>query len=136
MIKLLLPLLLVVPPHATPPPRTPDWQPCPGDSAVAADCADLPVPLTSTRTITLKVARLPATGTRKGTVMVNFGGPQGDQIAVLRSRPQLFAKIRESMDVVTWDPRGYPGLSGPARGCDWAVLRTARFAAELGGGDA
>lgn len=127
MIKLLLPLLLLVPPHADRPPENLDWQPCPGDSAVAAECADLPVPVTSTRTVTLKLARLPATGVRKGTVMVNFGGPQGDQIAIMRSRPGIFDRIRESMDVVTWDPRGYPGLSGPVLNCDWRLLRTPRF---------
>jgi pimeloyl-ACP methyl ester carboxylesterase len=129
VIKLLLPLLLVVPPHADRPARALDWQPCPGAGAVA-ECADLPVRLTANRTITLKLGRLPATGVRRGTVMVNFGGPQGDQIAIMRSRPQVFDRIRESMDVVTWDPRGYPGLSGPALACDWGLLRTPRFPAD------
>lgn len=135
MIKLLLPLLLLVPPHAHQPHRTLDWQPCPGDSAVAAECTDLPVPVTSSRTITLKLARLPATGPRRGSVLVNFGGPQGDQIALLRSRPQIFDRVRESMDVVTWDPRGYPGLSRPVLACDWSLLRTPRFPADRAGFD-
>ncbi|WP_148088760.1 alpha/beta fold hydrolase [Saccharothrix texasensis] len=134
MIKLLLPLLLVVPAHVDRPPAL-DWQPCPGDSAVAAQCADLAVPLTATRAITVKLGRLPATGVRKGTVLVNFGGPQGDQIAIMRSRPRIFDRIRESMDVVTWDPRGYPGLSGPVLDCDWRTLRTPRFPADQAGFD-
>ncbi|WP_367130110.1 alpha/beta fold hydrolase [Saccharothrix sp. HUAS TT1] len=133
MIKLLLPLLLVAPPPAGPPPRTPDWRPCP--DVVAVECADLPVAASPDRTITLKVARLPATGVRRGTVMVNFGGPQGGQIAFLASRTPIFDRIRESMDVVTWDPRGYPGLSAPALACDWSFLRTPRFPADQAGFD-
>lgn len=102
------------------------WSACPGDTASELRCADLPVAVApgGTRKINLKVARLPATGTKRGTVMINFGGPQGDQIAIMRTRVQIFAKIRESMDVVTWDPRGYPGLTTPALRCDWGFVRT------------
>ncbi|UJW28449.1 alpha/beta hydrolase [Saccharothrix sp. AJ9571] len=137
MLKLLLPLLLLTPPPAAEPANSLDWQPCPGDGIVAADCADLAVPITphSGRTVTLKVARLKATGPRKGSVLVNFGGPQGRQIAIMRSRPQIFEQIRASMDVITWDPRGYPGLSGPALDCDWGVVRTPRFPAGQAGFD-
>jgi pimeloyl-ACP methyl ester carboxylesterase len=87
----------------------------------------VPLAEPSGRRITLKVARLPATGAKRGSVLVNFGGPQGGQIAIMRSRPQVFDQIRQSMDVVTWDPRGYPGLSSPVLACDWGVLRTPPF---------
>ncbi|SDM54484.1 alpha/beta fold hydrolase [Allokutzneria albata] len=124
MWKMLLALTLLVPP--TQQPRPLDWKPCFDSSPVAMQCADLAVPLAENgkRTITLKVARLPATGAGKGSVLANFGGPKGDQIAALRSRPQIFDKIRQSMDVITWDPRGCSGLSEPVLNCGFGFLRT------------
>ncbi|QFU88467.1 alpha/beta fold hydrolase [Amycolatopsis sp. YIM 10] len=132
MIKFLLSLALVASPVPADAPRHLDWQPCPDAGPVPIQCADLGVPLAEPggRTITLKVARLPATGPKRGTVLVNFGGPQGGQIASLRSRPQIFDAIRRSMDVVTWDPRGYPGLSDPVLDCDWSKVRTPPFPAD------
>ncbi|MER5997165.1 alpha/beta fold hydrolase [Nonomuraea angiospora] len=119
---------------ATPQPSLP-WSSCPVANAPELQCADLSVALSpeSDRTITLKVARLPATGAKKGSVLVNFGGPQGYQIASLGSRTQIFDKIRTSMDVVTWDPRGYPGLSGAVLQCDWGFVRTPAFPADQAG---
>ncbi|MFC5835802.1 alpha/beta fold hydrolase [Nonomuraea insulae] len=120
MIKALLALTMLTAPAPTT--SDLDWTACQGDF----QCADVAVPVSpgSARKLTLKVARLPATGTKRGTVMINFGGPQGDQIAIMRTRTQIFDKIRESMDVVTWDPRGYPGQSSPVLACDWGVVRT------------
>ncbi|MGV9374438.1 alpha/beta fold hydrolase [Nonomuraea sp. NPDC003707] len=121
---------------ATPQPSLP-WSSCPVANAPELQCADLSVALSpkSDRTITLKVARLPATGAKKGSVLINFGGPQGYQIALLGSRTQIFDKIRTSMDVVTWDPRGYPGLSGAVLQCDWGFVRTPAFPADQAGFD-
>ncbi|TDC07455.1 alpha/beta hydrolase [Nonomuraea longispora] len=123
----------------TPAPAAQDltWAACPGDTASELRCADLPVALApgSDRKLTLKVARLPATGEKKGTVMINFGGPQGDQIAIMRSVAKIFTRIRQSMDVVTWDPRGYPGLSTPVLQCDWSLLRTPAFPRDQAGLD-
>lgn len=137
MLKTLLALALLAPPVPPPAPPTLEWGPCPGAGDAAAECADLAVPVAEPggRTLTLKVARLPATGPRKGAVLVNFGGPQGGQIAIMRARPRLFDQIRGSMDVVTWDPRGYPGLSGPVLPCDWGLLRTPPFPADQAGFD-
>ncbi|GAA3572310.1 alpha/beta hydrolase [Nonomuraea rosea] len=113
------------------------WSACPIADAPQLQCADLPVALApgNDRKITLKVARLPATGVKKGSVLVNFGGPQGYQIASLGSRTQIFDKIRTSMDVVTWDPRGYAGLSGAVLQCDWGFVRTPDFPADQAGFD-
>ncbi|RJL27157.1 alpha/beta fold hydrolase [Bailinhaonella thermotolerans] len=134
MIKTLLGLTLLTTPLTTPltapPPQPPPrWSPCPIAAAPELQCADLPVPLAAggDRKITLKVARLPATGARKGSVLVNFGGPQGHQIASLASRTRIFDRIRTSLDVVTWDPRGYPGLSDAVLRCDWGFVRTPPF---------
>jgi pimeloyl-ACP methyl ester carboxylesterase len=129
MIKTLLALTVLAPSLAVQSPQHLDWQPCPGTGASELECADLPVALSKQggRKITLKVARLPAIGPKKGSVLVNFGGPQGDQIAIMRGRPAIFAQIRQSMDVVTWDPRGYPGLGTGKLQCDWSALRTPPF---------
>ncbi|TDD08686.1 alpha/beta fold hydrolase [Nonomuraea deserti] len=135
MIRTLLALTVLT----TPAPAAQDlqWTACPGDTKSELECADLPVAIApgSDRKLTLKVARLPATGEKKGTVMINFGGPQGDQIAIMRSWAKIFTKIRQSMDVVTWDPRGYPGLSEPVLQCDWGPLRTPAFPDDQAGLD-
>ncbi|MEV4114935.1 alpha/beta hydrolase [Nonomuraea sp. NPDC049695] len=131
MLKTFLALAVLTAPVQAPQPSL-QWSACPVANAPELQCADLAVTLSpkSERKITLKVARLPATGAKKGSVLVNFGGPQGYQIASLGSRTQIFNKIRTSMDVVTWDPRGYPGLSGAVLQCDWGFLRTPAFPAD------
>ncbi|MEV0622994.1 alpha/beta hydrolase [Nonomuraea sp. NPDC050404] len=113
------------------------WSACPIADAPELQCADLAVALSpkGDRKITLKVARLPATGAKKGSVLVNFGGPQGYQIATMGSRTKIFDRIRTSMDVVTWDPRGYPGLSDAVLKCDFGYLRTPAFPADQAGFD-
>ncbi|WP_344881700.1 alpha/beta fold hydrolase [Nonomuraea antimicrobica] len=133
MLKTFLALaVLSAPVSAQAPQPSPQWSACPIANAPELQCAGLSVALSpkSDRKITLKIARLPATGAKKGSVLVNFGGPQGYQIASLGSRTQIFDKIRASMDVVTWDPRGYPGLSGAVLQCDWGFMRTPAFPAD------
>ncbi|WP_052422553.1 alpha/beta hydrolase [Nonomuraea candida] len=127
MLNTLLALTVLATPFGAPTPQPAlAWGDCPIAGAPALQCADLPVALSpgSDRRITLKVARLPATGRKQGSVLVNFGGPQGHQIAALGSRARIFDRIRTSMDVVTWDPRGYPGLSDAVLACDWGFVRT------------
>ncbi|MFF3438592.1 alpha/beta fold hydrolase [Streptosporangium sp. NPDC002721] len=141
MLTTILALAMLTTSAGAPSPQPPQpslrWDACPVEGAPELRCVDLPVALSpgSARKITLKVARLPATGTRKGAVLVNFGGPQGHQIASLGSRARIFDKMRTSMDVVTWDPRGYPGLSGAVLRCDWGFLRTPAFPADQAGFD-
>ncbi|MFF4622001.1 alpha/beta fold hydrolase [Nonomuraea jabiensis] len=92
------------------------WGDCPGgDGGTGMRCATLRVPVDWSkpggRTIELKLGRLAATGSRpaEGTVLANFGaGAPG--IAYLRDVPGVsaaFTRLRQSMDIVTWDPRGY-----------------------------
>ncbi|MFG1976594.1 alpha/beta fold hydrolase [Nonomuraea fuscirosea] len=86
------------------------WESCPNDK-IGMDCADLQVPADwhkpDGRKITLKVGRLKATGTSEGSVLVAYGGPGGPGIALTQSSPDWWAKLRQRMDVVTWDTRGY-----------------------------
>ncbi|SEG98834.1 TAP-like protein [Nonomuraea solani] len=103
-----------------------DWQTCPNDK-IGLQCADLQVPADwqkpDGRKITLKLGRLKATGTTsEGSVLVAYGGPGGPGIAMTQSLPTWWAKLRERMDVVTWDTRGYgeqfKGLSTGLQ-CAW-----------------
>ncbi len=96
-----------------------DWQSC-----GAGDCADLEVPLDYAdpggSTITIAMARLPATGPaadRIGSIFVNFGGPGGEGTETIQSfAPFVPAALRERFDIVSFDPRGVEDTSG--LGCD------------------
>ncbi|PRY32435.1 alpha/beta hydrolase [Umezawaea tangerina] len=95
------------------------WQPCPtGD--VALECGRVTVPVHWRKpdggTISLKVARLPATGRRLGSVVVNPGGPGIPGTRFLVGYATRFGTaLRSSFDIVSWDPRGV-GESAPI-GC-------------------
>ncbi|RSN04972.1 hypothetical protein DMB42_29760 [Nonomuraea sp. WAC 01424] len=104
------------------------WQPCPNDK-IGMACADLQVPVDwqkpDGRKITLKLGKLNATGTSEGSVLVSYGGPGGPGIATTESVPDWWTRLRERMDIVTWDTRGYGeqfgGLS-TGLACLWTRL--------------
>ncbi|MEV1250121.1 alpha/beta fold hydrolase [Nonomuraea sp. NPDC050022] len=106
-----------------------DWAACPNDK-VGMTCADLQVPADwqkpDGRKITLKLGRLKATGTSaEGSVLVAYGGPGGPGIALTQTYADLWAKLRERMDVITWDTRGYGAqFSGLSTGlaCTWTRI--------------
>ena len=96
------------------------WGECPGGGGPdGMECATLAVPLDWSRPdgrqVKLMVGRLAARRPSEGTVLVNYGGPGAPGVQFTRDRvftgQQPFAALREHMDVVTWDPRGYPGWS-------------------------
>lgn len=113
-----------------------DWQECPGDNPAEMECASLDVPVDwakpDGRKITLELGRLPRTGTHstgaepaKGSVLVAYGGPGGPGIAITQQNPELWAELRQRMDVVTWDTRGYgEQFGGTSTGldCTWTRL--------------
>ncbi|GAA4208180.1 alpha/beta hydrolase [Actinocatenispora rupis] len=102
------------------------WRECPGGGGPdGMECADLRVPLDPARPdgrqLTLVLGRLRADGGHpaEGTVLVNYGGPGAPNVEMMRDRSlspgtQPFASLRHHMDIVTWDTRGFPGLSTPA----------------------
>ncbi|MGW0804320.1 alpha/beta fold hydrolase [Nonomuraea sp. NPDC002799] len=94
-------------PAATP---TVQWSPCPNDK-IGMECADLPVPVAwdkpDGRQITLKLGRLKATTRSEGSALVAYGGPGGPGIAITQANPGIWATLRERLDFVTWDTRGY-----------------------------
>lgn len=78
-----------------------------------AQCADLVVPLDYSKpggqTIKLAIDKVPATGDKKGSLVVNPGGPGGsgvDYAAAAASGYVVSKDVRSSYDVVGFDPRG------------------------------
>ncbi len=91
-----------------------DWRTC-----GAFQCATMSVPLDyadpAGRQIELSVVRQRARDSSKriGSLFVNPGGPGGSAIDFLRAwAPTLAGSIRDSFDVITFDPRGV-GESSP-----------------------
>ena len=92
-----------------------EWKPC-----SRVECGRLSVPLDRAHPdgprITLALARLPAAHKAIGVLFTNPGGPGGSGVDFLRDAAQVFpAAIRDSFDIVSWDPRGV-GASAPV-GC-------------------
>ncbi|MEV4801699.1 alpha/beta hydrolase [Nonomuraea sp. NPDC049421] len=60
--------------------------------------------------IGLSMARLPATGRKVGSIVLNFGGPGASGVdTLLQSKDVVSPAIREHFDVVSFDPRGVGG---------------------------
>lgn len=96
----------------------PGWGECPGGGgSQGMECMRVKVPVDwdepGGREISLLAGRLPAKGEAKGTVLVNYGGPGGPAVGAMRGQPELYDDLREDMNVVTWDYRGFTSLDGP-----------------------
>ncbi|WP_188191491.1 alpha/beta fold hydrolase [Nonomuraea sp. SYSU D8015] len=76
-----------------------DWRPCGPPHSMECGTIDVPAGLT------LDLARLPATGARKGTVLYAPGGPGKDGIQQLRDSAETLAALRRHFDVVAFDTR-------------------------------
>lgn len=91
-----------------------DWQPCGFGHHPALECARYPVPLSYSSPfgakITISLIRQPAFNSdmRKGSLFLNPGGPGGSGVQMLVNAGQhLFtAEVRESYDLIGFDPRG------------------------------
>jgi pimeloyl-ACP methyl ester carboxylesterase len=92
------------------------WTACP-DTEVPLDCARVTVPVDwadpGGATLTLKVTRHRATGTRRGALLLNPGGPGGSGAGFTASAAAAFGqRTVAAYDLVGWDPRGV-GESSP-----------------------
>ncbi|MFC0861725.1 alpha/beta hydrolase [Sphaerimonospora cavernae] len=91
------------------------WRDCGG----GFECAKIQVPLDyadpSGERIELSVIRLPASGKRMGSLLINPGGPGGSGVDYTRmARNVLTDGLRARFDIVGFDPRGV-GESTPIR---------------------
>ena len=122
--------LLVDRDHRTPAawvPQPVQWRPCPfteqaPDSVRSGECATMAVPVDyddpTGREATLALIRIPATGTKVGSLVINPGGPGESGIqAAINMVDTLPAPVRERFDLVGFDPRGV-GMSRPALWCN------------------
>ncbi|MFI1753653.1 alpha/beta hydrolase [Streptomyces sp. NPDC020571] len=110
---------------ATTPPDTLRWGPCPeGAAAPRLECATLRVPLDyrdpDGRRIEIAVSRLASEkpAQRRGILLTNPGGPGGSglQYPAVLAASGLPQKVRDSYDIIGFDPRGV-GHSTPVT-CD------------------
>ncbi|WP_037682065.1 alpha/beta hydrolase [Streptomyces griseus] len=93
------------------------WSRCQGeDMPKDLQCGKVTVPLDYARpragTLDLAVARYRATGDKRGSVLLNFGGPGGPGVPELAYGGKDFMELTNRYDVVTFDPRGV-GRSSP-----------------------
>jgi pimeloyl-ACP methyl ester carboxylesterase len=80
-------------------------------------CARLTVPLDYAKpggaTVSIAVLKAEATGTRRGSLVVNPGGPGGSGVQYAASADYIVSKqVRDAYDIVGFDPRGV-GSSQP-----------------------
>ncbi|MFF5184599.1 alpha/beta hydrolase [Streptomyces sp. NPDC000345] len=79
-------------------------------------CGKVTVPLDYARpeagTLDLALARYRATGDKRGSVLLNFGGPGGAGVPELAYGGKEFMELTDGYDVVSFDPRGV-GRSSP-----------------------
>jgi pimeloyl-ACP methyl ester carboxylesterase len=92
-----------------------DWQPCESDGD--QDCGTLTVPVDyrepGGETLELSLLRVPATGARVGSMVVNPGGPGARGTSYAAAATQVFREpLRQGFDIVGFDPRGV-GRSDP-----------------------
>jgi pimeloyl-ACP methyl ester carboxylesterase len=85
-----------------------DWSSCPGSDG---ECAEVEVPVDydepDGETLTLSVARIPASGERIGALFVNPGGPGGTATDFVSSLSFVLPdEVTEHFDIVGVDPRG------------------------------
>jgi pimeloyl-ACP methyl ester carboxylesterase len=68
--------------------------------------------------VELALTRHPATGDRRGAILVNPGGPGGDGLSTAWAlRDELSSTLLRGFDLLSWDPRGI-GQSRPKIECD------------------
>ncbi|MEU9187136.1 alpha/beta hydrolase [Streptomyces sp. NPDC048484] len=93
------------------------WSACQGDELPEdLQCGKVTVPLDYAKpadgTLDLAMARFRATGSSRGSVLLNFGGPGGPGVSELADGGTDFMGLTNGYDVVTFDPRGV-GRSSP-----------------------
>lgn len=114
-----------------------EWGPCPPGSMTVerAQCATITVPKDynnpSVGTIELTMSKIPAKGSKKGTIAGNIGGPGLDALAMFTDKApqnkssghvQMPADVLEHYDLVAVEPRGL--TFGTPLECDEGLLES------------
>jgi pimeloyl-ACP methyl ester carboxylesterase len=113
------------------------WAKCPGEGLPKdLQCGKVTVPLDYAHpgagTLDLALARYRATGEKRGSVLLNFGGPGGAGIPEFAAGGKDFMELTDGYDIVTFDPRGV-GRSSPVSCGNGAVnIDMAEDGTELG----
>src|ERR1700758_5213326 len=98
-----------------------------GGCPTGATCGIVTVPLDHTGatpgTLRIAYSRVPATGTRTGTIVLLAGGPGQAAIPFTNSFTELLKALRPSYDFVYVDQRGTGGSS--AVQCDYSAVSCA-----------
>ena len=96
------------------------WTACPIEDYPTLQCGTFKVPYDygkpNGKQFTLALQKLPASGTKIGTLFANPGGP-GASGRGIWTHPAQSASLRQSFDLVGFDPRGI-GQTRPAFDCD------------------
>jgi pimeloyl-ACP methyl ester carboxylesterase len=93
------------------------WHDCGGGFQCGSVHAPLDYAHPTGARVTLAVVRLPAEGQRKGSLLINPGGPGGSGVQFVRDAARQFgADLRKNFDLVGFDPRGV-NQSKPAVRC-------------------
>ena len=120
-----------------------DWQPCEGgknaDPNTTFTCATINVPLDyehpDGQTIQIALKRRPAGGEAIGSLFINPGGPGGSGVNLVDSASSLLSqRLRDSYDVIGFDPRGV-GASTAVDCMTDAEVDADRAAADAGPND-
>lgn len=84
-----------------------DWSTCEGDFECATASAPMNWDDPSAGDIELAMLRVPATGTPRGSLFINPGGPGASGINLATYASYIFGPtVLRNYDIVGWDPRG------------------------------
>lgn len=117
------------------------WSACEAGAPKDMQCGKVTVPVDYAHpgagTLDLALARYRATGTAKrGSVVLNFGGPGGSGVSGLASDGKQFMDLTNGYDVVSFDPRGVGRSSPVTCGVDGAAADTGGDTADVDLADA
>jgi pimeloyl-ACP methyl ester carboxylesterase len=104
----------------------PTWKPCQETTLATLQCATVKVPIDHAKpdgpTLDLALSVAKAKGTKRGTMLINPGGPGASGVEyTLSVANRMPAEVKDAFDIVGFDPRG-TGKSMPVDCVDDAFL--------------
>ena len=97
-----------------------DWESCPVEDYPTLQCGTFQVPYDyakpTGKKFTIAMQKLPASGTKVGSLFNNPGGPGGEGLTMWQIAAMRSPSLRESFDLIGFDPRGI-GETKPTFDC-------------------